>query len=166
MKNKSNQKKIYISIIIILSIISVVSIVYNFLGGFYHSRISEYYTVLGEEKTIEIDNIGSFSQAFNFSGTTLTGDNITQKVMIQTKNLAKPLKLRAKGFINGFTDDNTKLLGFTNWEYRANDEYIYFNQEISSNEKIGLCKYININKKLRLEHNLNYVLIITVESYD
>jgi len=164
-KEKKYTKKILISIIVILSIISIVSITYNFLGGFYLDRISEYHSILGESKTIEVNNIGSFSIGLNFSGTTLIGDNIKQEVNIQTKNLNQNAKLRAKAKVSGFNDNKTILFGYTNWEYSNNNEYIIFNQEVYPNEKIGLCKFVNINDDLKIDPKLNYILIITVECY-
>lgn len=165
-KKQKNQKKLIItlaSISVILFVICVGSIIYNFNGGFYFSRVIEYSKILGEEQTILLTGEGSSMTACNFSGTTLLGDDINQKINIKTENLSQPLYLRAKVVLVGAKEQNNIIFGFTNW-VQNDDGYIYFNQTIGENEQIGLCKYVRLSTQNKLETNINYILIFVVEA--
>ena len=164
----TKQKKIIItlvSVIILLSIVSIASVTYNFLGGFYRSRVIKYDKVLGETQTIEINNVGAFSTACNFSGLTLLNDDISQKIYIKTTNVVDAINLRAKVYVVGYENKNCEMFGYTNWVAQDNDKYIYFNQKVGSNEQIGLCKYIRLSSDINLESNVDYILVFTVEAY-
>ncbi|MBE7074986.1 MAG: hypothetical protein E7376_03310 [Clostridiales bacterium] len=152
-----------ISVIVFLSIVCVISIIYNFYGGFYFSRVVEYDKILGQEQTIEVTGEGSFAVACNFSGTILLDDDIRQDINIKSLNLTQNLYLRAKVVLVGAKEQDNKIFGVTNWEEK-NDEYIYFNQTISANEKIGMCKYVRLSQNLILDTNKNYILIFIVET--
>ncbi|MBQ7884630.1 MAG: hypothetical protein IJ318_00845 [Clostridia bacterium] len=154
-----------VSVIVILSLALGASITYNFIGGFYRSRVERYNTVLGEDLLINIDKEGSYCVACNFSGTVLLGVDIGQNVYIKVGDISSPLNLRAKAFVSGNTQKNCDMFGFTNWLVDENDSYIYFNQTVDSNEQIGMCKYVRLNQNLKLESNLDYILIIVVEAY-
>ena len=57
MENKKESKKTIIilsSVIVLLSLVCIGSIIYNFMGGFYFGRIAEYNTILGEKLEIEV----------------------------------------------------------------------------------------------------------------
>ena len=160
MANK--QKKIIItlvSVVVILSLVSMVSLVYNFLGGFYQSRVVRYDKVLGETQTIIVDGVGVYCTACNFSGITLLDDDI------KTTNLQEELNMRAKIYVVGFENKKNELFGYTNWVTLNQDDFIYFNQSVGANEQIGLCKYIRLDSSLSLESNKDYILIFVVESY-
>lgn len=155
-----------VSIIILLSVVSIISIVYNFLGGFYRSRIVKYDKILGETQTIEVDGKGVYCTACNFSGIVLLDVDIVQDVFIKTSNLPNKLNLRAKAVLVGNTGRQCEIFGYTNWVMDDNDDYIYFNQKIDSNQQIGLCKYVRLNQNLRLESNRDYILMFVVEAYE
>lgn len=155
-----------VSIIILLGIVCIISIVYNFLGGFYRSRIVKYYKILGETQTIEIGGSGVYCTACNFSGVTLLDVDIAQDVLIKTSNLSSNLNLRARAFVMGDSEQKCEIFGYTNWVQGEGDDYIYFNQKINSNQQIGLCKYVRLNPNLRLESNIDYILIFVVEVYE
>lgn len=165
MKNElKNSKTIIITLVSILVIIStllIVSVIYNFNGGFYYSRISKFENVLGDDLKIEISGEGVYSNGCSFTGTILLGTDIKQNVTIQALNLSEPVYLRAKFQVAGIENSGT-IFGYTNWV--SNENYLYFNQAINSNEQIGLCEYVNINQNLKLESNLNYVAIFLVEA--
>lgn len=162
---KKNQKILYISIIVILSVVCAISIAYNFTGGFYFSRILKYDKILGEEQTISVNDSGAFVTSCNFNGTCLLNDDIKQVIYIQTTNLNQPLYLRAKMQVVG-TNINNLMFGYTNWISKENDPYIYFNQPINSNEKIGLCKYVRFDESNKFVTNVNYILQFVVEASD
>ncbi len=162
MKNKS-KNVIYISVIVILSIVCLISIIYNFSGGFYYGRVVEYQKILGEEQTITISGQGSFVTASNFSGTTLLNDDIKQEIFLKTSNINVPLFLRAKIELVGAATQNNLMYGYTNW-VSGEDGYLYLNQTIGSNEKIGLCKYVRLSENNKLETNINYILTFIVEA--
>lgn len=162
MKNKS-KNVILISTIVILSLICAISVIYNFVGGFYQSRITTFQKILGEEQTITIQKEGSFATACNFSGTILLNNDIKQEIYIKTTNLNAPLYLRAKINLVGAASQNNLIFGYTNW-VSGEDGYIYLNQTINSNEKIGLCRYVRFNENNKLESNLNYIIMFVVEA--
>lgn len=151
------------SLIVILSVAVAISIIYNFNGGFYFSRVVQFAKILGEEQTINVDGEGSFVTACNFAGTTLLGDDLSQQINVKTSNIEAPLLLRAKVELVGFKQQNNIIFGFTNWEQNE-DGYIYFNQTIDANEQIGLCKYVRLDKNNNLQSNQNYILVFVVEA--
>lgn len=146
-----------------LSVVCAISITYNFTGGFYFSRIIKYDKVLGEEQTIRINGSGAFVTSCNFNGTCLLDDDIKQMIYLETTNAIGPLYLRAKLQIVGINTDNL-MFGFTNWTTKDNDPYIYFNQPINPNEKIGLCKYVRFSSDNKFLTNVNYILQFIVEA--
>ena len=154
-----------VSIIILLSVVCIASLAYNFMGGFYKSRVVKYSKILGETQTITVSKVGSFCTACNFSGVTLLDDDISQNIFIKTTNLDQNVNLRAKVYIADFPDKKCEMFGYTNWVTQNNDEYIYFNQTVGANEQIGLCKYVRLNGQLQLESNLDYILIFVIEAY-
>lgn len=162
-KDKKSVKSILIAIIVILSIICTISIIYNFNGGFYYSRIVEYYKILGEGLEININQQGTEVVACNFSGTNLLNTDIKQEVTIKTADIQAPLYLRAKTELIGATMQENIMFGYANW-VTSEDGYMYFKQTITSNEKIGLCKYVRLSDNNKLETNINYILAFIVEA--
>ncbi len=159
--NKKNGTiALLISIIILLSLMCVVSITYNFIGGFYYSRMVSFSKVLGEDETIVINGEGVYSCSFNFGGTLVLGTDIKQNIYIQ--NGDKETYLRAKLMLDN-KDNMGMVFGLVNW-VSGSDGYIYFNQAVSAREKIGLCKYIKIKDDIKLESNQNYILSVVVEA--
>ncbi len=165
MDNKKNKKTIrtLVAVVVILSALASISIVYNFLGGFYYCRIIEYDKVLGEEQTIHIDSVGAFLCSANFSGSLVLGADISQKINIQAKELLEPLFLRARIKVNGFDFDSSSMYGFANW-VEASDGYLYFNQQLNSYDKIGLCNMVKINIQMDLKSSSNYIITFIVET--
>jgi len=117
---------------------------------------------MGEDLTLQIDRQGVDSAACIFTGTILVGTDIKQNVTIKTEELLAPLFLRAKFEISGIQNSGT-IFGYTNWILKE-DGYLYFNQSVGSNQKIGLCQYLSINKDIKLQSNINYVALFMVES--
>ena len=161
MNNKKGLVPTLVAIIVLLSLTLTVSIVYNFIGGFYSSRISAYNRILGEEQTINTDLPGAYVSSFNFAGTLVLGADIKQKIII--KNNQSVLYLRAKISLceKSFCG---KIFGYTNW-LDGDDGYIYLNQPVLPNETIGLCEYVRFDvDELDLQSNLNYIANIIVEA--
>ena len=162
MKHKKTLIVVLVFITAVLGIVCAVSIYYNFCGGFYFSRISKYAFILGEDNEIVVDGAGAYTTACNFSGTVLTENDIKQNVYIKSRAV-NSLYLRAKIQVVGVTENNNIMFGYTNW-VQKDDGYIYFNQILLENEQIGLCRYVRFNENLKLESNIDYILVIIVEA--
>lgn len=158
-KNKKSQTASLIAIIVLLLIVSIVSIAFNFFGGFFYSRLTSFDVMLGEDQTIEIDYEGAYVCSMNFAGTLILGSDIKQQIYIQ--NGQNPLFLRAK--INFKGKDDGILFGYSNW-VQAEDGYVYFNQVLGSGEKIGLCKYVRFAENEILDSTIDYILDVVVEA--
>lgn len=152
-----------IAVIVLLSVGLITSVAYNFLGGFYYCRVIEYDKMLGEEQTIEITGEGAYVCACNFSGSLVVGANVNQVINVQAKELEKPVYLRAKYKVNNLTEDAGFLFGYTNWVL-SDDGYLYFNQQLTSHQRVGLCDTIKINLQSELKSSTNYIIIFIVES--
>lgn len=164
MTKKSKSIIITLAIIsVVLFVVSVFSIIYNFNGGFYLNKLSSFSKILGEEQTIEITGEGNYVTACNFSGKVLLNDDIRQDVFIKASNLSLPLYLRAKIEVVQ-EKDSAIMFGYTNWIQQENQPYIYFNQQLRASEQIGLCKYVRFSEKLKTESNKNYILVFIVEA--
>lgn len=161
-KNKKLIKSL-VATIILLVIFSGVSVAYNFLGGFYYCRVISFDKVLGEEQTINIDGVGAYVCACNFSGSLVVGSDVKQIIYVKTLELETPIYLRAKCVLNGIDYDGGKMFGFSNW-INAEDGYIYFNQAVNSNQKIGMCNTIKIDIQMEIKSSTNYIVMFIVES--
>ena len=161
-----NKKKVLIIClvcsVIILSIVCIVSIIYNIIGGFYFTRLSEYNTVLGEDLNILIKDEGSYSTACNFSGTIVLNTDVKQKVFVETNLSENSIYLRAKMEVVGISNGGY-MFGSTNW-IMEDDGYLYLNQEVNSYEKLSICHFVRLNENLNIESNKNYIIIFTVEA--
>lgn len=149
--------------LILVSIVCAVSITYNFLGGFYYCRVIEYNSLLGEEQTIEVSGEGSFVTCCNFSGSLVINSNIKQPLYVKTISTKEPLYLRAKFGIINIEIPNGKMFGYTNW-VQANDGYLYFNQPIMQNEKVGLANTVTANVQSQLKSSENYIMYFVIEA--
>ena len=165
-QNKTSKNKKIIStliaVLILVSIICALSVAYNFLGGFYYCRVISFQSALGQDQTIQVSGSGAFSCAANFSGSLVVESGVRQNVYVQSKTLNNPLYLRASMSVNGFTSAG-QMFGFTNW-VMADDGYLYFNQPLKSNQKIGLCNTVELNLQSKLRSDSNYIIILTIEA--
>jgi len=150
------------AIIILLSVTCIISITYNFIGGFYYGRIINFYSLLGERQIILIDGEGAFTSSCNFSGTLILDENFKQEVEIDIREVDRPLYLRAKAYISGI-NYNVKMAGITNWIY-AEDNYLYFNQSVKALEKVNLCKYLMFDSNLELDSYSDYIFTFVIEA--
>ena len=107
-----------------------------------------------------LNDAGTYVASVNFSGTIVLGVDIKQKITIVNGN--NVLYLRAKVSMCE-KDKCGKMFGYTNW-YDAQDGYIYLLTPILPNETIGLCEYVKIYDKIKLESNLNYIANFIVEA--
>lgn len=163
-KNKTLVVSLIASLILV-SVLCVVSIVYNFLGGFYYCRIIEYNNVLGEDLIINVGGIGAYVNACNFSGSMVTDSGVMQRVTIKIGETNAPLYLRAKFGVCDVELENAQMKGYTNWTY-GGDGYLYFNQPVNSNESVGLCNEIVTKMQMELKSSKNYVMYFVVETSD
>ena len=164
-KRKKNKAIIttLIAVVVLLSITSAVSIVYNFLGGFYYCRVVSFSHLLGEEQTINVGGVGAFNASCAFSGSLVVGADIKQPLTVEVESFNNPLYLRAKYNINGINENPGYMFGFVNWVL-AKDGYLYFNQPVTTNQKIGLCNTLKINVQMELKSSTNYIMVFTVEA--
>ena len=161
--NKKNSTfAVLISVIVLLSITCIISITYNFIGGFYYGRLVSFSKVLGEDEIVLINDDGVYSCSFSFGGTLVLNSNIKQNIYVQ--NGEKELYLRAKVTIDN-NDGIGYAFGIVNWVSGV-DGYIYLNQPVGSHEKVGPCRYVKINDDIKLESNLNYILSVVIEASD
>ena len=161
-----NNKKIIISliaVIILVSLVCVVSVVYNFLGGFYYCRVIKYDTMLGEDLMIDVNGEGAFVSACNFSGSLVTDSNVKQKIEVRVATPPRPIYLRAKMGINGMRMEDAFMFGLTNW-IQATDGYLYFNQPVETEMSIGLCNEIKLNIQMELFSSTDYIMYFVVET--
>ena len=161
MKNNKGLVASLVAIIVLLLLTLAVSVVYNFIGGFYSSRISAFNKILGEEQTVRINKNGAYVVSLNFAGTLVLNADIKQKIIIVNGN--NDLYLRAK--VSLCEKDNCgKMFGYTNW-VESRDGYIYLNQPILSNQTIGLCEYVRFDSgEFKLDSNLNYIVSFVIEA--
>ena len=152
-----------VAIIILLSVIAGVSIVYNFLGGFYYCRVVEYDKVLGENLVINVNGEGAYFVACNFSGSLVVESAIKQRVDVKINQTREPLYMRAKLGINGIDKNIGYMLDAINW-IMAEDGYLYFNQKIDGVESINLCNEVLLNVQMDLRSSTNYILYFVVET--
>lgn len=151
-----------IAMLVLIGVIAVVSIAYNFLGGFYYCRVVSFDKVLGEEQTVTVNGVGAFVCATNFSGSLVVGADVKQVINVVIDDIDEPVYLRAKATVNGF-EGGTMIMGYSNWAYKE-DGYIYFNQSVNAFEKIGVCNMIRLNMQMELKSSNNYIVIFVIES--
>ena len=163
MKKKLNKLNItLITLIVVLSLSLIVSIIYNFIGGFYYNRIIKYESMLGEKQEIIVTGNGAFAKSCNFSGALLIDKNFKQEVFISVKNTTLPVYLRASSNISGF-QNKVKMKGVTNWII-AEDGYYYLNQSVNNLEKIKLCEYLMYDLDIQLNGNKDYIMTFLIEA--
>lgn len=152
-----------VAVVILLSLVCAISITYNFLGGFYYCRVIEYNKVLGEKQTIEVEGEGAYVVCCNFSGSIVINTDIKQPIDVLVTEVETPLYLRAKFGINSINTTNAQMFGYANW-VQAVDGYLYFNQTVNSNERVGLCNTVSADVQMELKSSENYVMYFVVEA--
>ena len=55
------------------------------------------------------------------------------------------------------------MYGLVNW-VQASDGYLYFNQLVTKNQKIGLCNEVYMSVQMELKSNEDYIMYFVVES--
>lgn len=163
MKKNNTTFASLIAIICLLAIIAVISIVYNFFGGIYYSRIAEYNNVLGEDLTISVLGDGAFVSTCNFSGSLVIDGNTKQRVGVGIGQIKGPLFLRAKFGVGGIEGFDGVMLGAINW-VMSSDGYLYYNKSANSLDKINLCTEVRLNLQMKLKSSKNYVMYFVVEA--
>lgn len=159
MKKVKDKTKNFIFAIVILSIMLVVSVIYNLFGGVSVASKTKAYLEIGDNYTFTLDDLGVKSEAFLVQGSTLTNLPIKQKIQIklpeiQTKNLILRVKLQ-------FLDKNVTILGFDNWD--KNGDYYTYTGELYQNQTIGLCEEIILSDDVNTRSDTLYYFIVSVE---
>lgn len=149
-----------VAVIVLLSLTSIISLIYNLVGGFYNARVATFDKILGAEQVVEIDGAGAYVCSLNFTGTLVTNTDIIQNVTI--KNGENTLYVRAKMSF-AHKDPCGKIFGYSNWVL-SEDGYIYLNQEVQPFENVGVCKYLRFNDELGLNSHKNYIVSIVIET--
>lgn len=159
MKKVKDKTKNFIFAIVILSIMLVVSVIYNILGGFCIAYSPKAYLEFGDDYTFNIDDIGVKSEAFLVQGSTLTNLPTKQKIQIKTPNFdIKNAILRVK---LQFLDKKVEIFGFNNWE--KSGEYYTYLGKLYQNQTIGLCEEITLSNDVNLRSDTMYYLVVSVE---
>lgn len=148
----------------LVSLLFVISFVFNFFGGFELKPPETYDMILGENSSIVFNDYGSQSVGFVFSGKSLPGDTIQQNVQIKLPKLnLEGYALRAKAFVGrSDANSNADFLGFDSWE-KQSDGYYYYNNNIEKMQEVGLCSEVVLPLNMPLKSNIKYVLIFTAE---
>lgn len=148
---------------IALSVILIISLYYNYVGGFYFDKINSFVNLLGNDFTMQAQNYGTVSTSLNFDGNVINGMEYAQKVQVNLSSALDSCKLRAKAYIS-FVDyaQPVSIYGYTNWVLE-NDGYIYLNQEAQGGENIGVCMYIKIPEEILFDSTKSYVMTVIVE---
>lgn len=163
-KTKRLNKKNYIFAIVVLSILLILSLVYNFLGGFAFRNYNKNNLVVGDDYTIKLDGLGASSVSFSLDGSSLPGDRIKQKLQIVIPDIdTKNLILRAKVTLN---DNIIEINGFDFWELDEQKKYYNFKNEFFKNQTIGLCDEIKLKQDISLKPNIVYYVNVTVELFN
>lgn len=149
---------------ITLSIILMISLYYNYVGGFFFDRINSYSNVFGKDYTIQVNGFGGFSVSMNFDGNIVNGMEYAQKVQANISGSVDSCKLRAKAFISNVDySENVNIYGYTNWTLE-NDGYLYFNQVVKGGEKVGICLYVRMPEEKFFDSVKTYIMTILVEA--
>lgn len=156
-------KRNYIFAICILSLLLILSVVYNFMGGFKYDNLVELNNVVGDNIEIKLNGIGAESKAVALSGASLPNDVIKQNIQITLPNIdTTNLVLRAKIVLD---DNYLKIYGFNSWQINESDNYYYFDAEIYKNQTVGLSSEIQLKEDLSLDKNKIYFINIVVELF-
>lgn len=158
MKKIDKKTKNFVFAIVVLSLILVLSIIYNFIGGFVINGNINSYLELGDSYTFKLNELGIESEAFLVDGSTILGATTKQKIQIKLPNIAQNnLILRTK---ITFLGKNVQIAGYDLWA-QSGDYYVY-NGEKTANQTIGLCEEIVI-ENVPLKSDTLYYLMVCIE---
>ena len=155
-KNLSN----YVYVIVILSILLIVSVIFNFVGGFELHHEKEYVYQIGDDVELKLTDYGAENVSIAFSGYLLCGVKYKQKVcVVMPENDLSGYKLKVKVKI---ADKPVKIYGYSNWEEK--DGYFEYNNNLYSNLTVGVCDEIQVDD-FELKSNMVYYISFVFELY-
>ena len=153
---------IFLGLLLILS-------VYLGYSGWYFKTESSLTTDLEIGKVVQIDLNKNSANALsmNLNGGYLEGQRLLQ--IISVKNISEDdIFVRAKIFV--YTSDNqTKKMDIvttSNWQYNSDDQYYYFKDLVSSNDKVSLCSALIIPDGSEFVSNKEYIVTVVFEGLD
>lgn len=163
-KEQSVDVKNYIFAIVVLSVLFILSLIYNFLGGFAFRNTVKNNFVVGDDYILKLDGIGSNTVSFALDGSSLPGNVIKQKIQVVLPDFdTKNLILRAKITIN---EEIIEMSGFEDWVLNEQKTYYIFKNEFFKNQTIGLCDEVKIKESLSLKSNVVYYMNVTIELFN
>ena len=135
--------------------------VQNFFGGFYVRTPQSFDLSLGESVMIKMYGSGSQSVALGFSGKSIPGEKVMQKVLVKMPNIdLQSYYLRVKSYVG--ESDSAQMEGFDLWE-KSEDGYYYYQGSVVQFQEIGICTSVKIPENISLKPNMSYCFIFTVE---
>ena len=164
---KKYDKKFVSTLVFALCLVSVlfaISFCFNFFGGFELKSPETFENILGEDINFVMNDYGSQSVGLIFSGKSLPGDKIKQKIQIKLPNLnLDGYALRVKSYVGqSDANSNSDLLGFEFWE-KQTDGYYYYTNKLEKLQEVGVCTELVLSEQMSLKSNVNYVLIFSAE---
>lgn len=157
-------KKIYILVIVILSLLLLISVIFGIYSfGEYNKRI--YNTNLGEDISIKVDGRGNYIGSVSYPNNIVYNTNYKQNINLNFENLTESLVVRGKLI---FADNNNSqiptnlVLTTSNLWLEGEDNYYYFNEIITQNISIDFVKELVIPEMVPSVKN-NCVVTIIVE---
>ena len=162
MEKLTKKDKNYIFTIIILAILLILSLFYNFIGGFGIEHALNCVSEVGDDYTLNLKQIGAQSKSFALFGSSLPNDKIKQKFVVVLPDMQTDgMLLRAKA---NLMDTEIVLMGFETWLKNEDDGYYYYSEEIYPNQSIGLCSEISWGD-VELKNSMVYFVEFVIEYY-
>ncbi|MBE7073678.1 MAG: hypothetical protein E7379_01100 [Clostridiales bacterium] len=153
-------------VIVFLTVALGVSIYFGISGWYFYSE-TNYVTDLSLGKTVQANIKGNQANAvfFNLEGSYLPNSKLPQ--VISVNNISEsPLFIRAKCCILSSANSTSPLeLSLnSNWEYRQEDGYYYYNNNLEMQSKTTLCDFIIMPSDLFIQSNKKYIVSVVFES--
>ncbi len=163
--NYEKERFVFIFSICGLCLVLVLSVFLG-LNGWYYTlpTDNDFNAITNQIYTIDMSKTQSESLSLAISGGMLPSQKIPQKINLANKS-EEDFFLRAK--VKIWTDDGFVDCYFENlegWRSFDDDNYIYFQQKLIPQARIGLCSEILVNDEIYFDSEKKYFLTITVES--
>ena len=159
----------FIFAIVILSLLLIVSAYLLYTNAIYKTRIESVGQItIGTPVKIQIDGVGSFSQAVSFYGAGLPDTPVEQVGYLSVQDDAPNLVLRAKVFIHeSETSPAEPLLATftTDFEKNEDDGFYYYKNVLRSNVVLKFLQEVRLpDAQMDLISTELYDFIITLET--
>lgn len=143
--------------------------IYLGISGWYFKTEKTYTTDIELGKTVQASIMSNQSNAisFNLDGSFLSGERLPQIISVKNQDNSNSIYLRAKIYI--YSGDNQTLkmnmVETVNWTLKE-DGYYYFNDLLTSQNKVALCSYVFIDEETQLQTSKKYIVTVVFESLD